>query len=271
MQGAADETRTAGGVAEAPAPTFVDMAGLVERAQGRIAAYSGEPAVLCEGEFDRVEFSRRTGFVASGRGAPEVILGPETAVELGHPSVASHSAVLCTERAALVRHGRVTCLGPDIDALVQGARQPFAQLVLLGLAPGGRPDPFDLENAQYLTNRLPGHMVRSVPGRLWVRIGKAALARGMSLKTVGRALIAAYEADFEDVAAVEVLFVTASTREVESLAPLATEAAVLAGRHKKLVLSPDGEIECTELNCETCDERAVCDNIRDVARRRRRR
>ena len=270
MQGAADETRSMAGTAGDALPDVADMAALVDRVRELVVAARCRVRVLCEGRFDRDEFARQSGFVLDRRGTPEVILGPATALELGHPSVPSCSAVLLTEQREQVVHGRVSCLGPELDAMAPGERRPFAQLVLLGLAPGARPDPFDLENAQYLTNRLPGHMVRSVPGRLWVRIGKAALAGGLDLQTVGRALVAAYEADFEDVLAVEVLFVTESARAVEALAPLTAEAAVLAGRHKKLVLSPDGDIECTELNCETCEEKPVCDNIRDVARRRRR-
>ena len=271
MQGAADETRSAGASGDLTAPGAAEMAGLIERARSLVET-GGRCRVLCEGEFDVDAFSRRTGFVVEGRGAPEVILGPDTAVELGHPAVAACSAVLCTGRRELVRHGRVSCLGPDLPAMAgNGERRPFAQLVLLGLRPGERPDPFDLENTQYLTHRLPGHMVRSVPGRLWVRVGRAARDRGLTLATVGQALIAAYHQGFAAVTAVELLFVTESDAAVRALAPLTAEAAVLTGRHKKLVLGADGAIECLELNCEVCEEKPVCDNIRDVARRRRQR
>ena len=37
------------------------------------------------------------------------------------------------------------------------------------------------------------------------------------------------------------------------------------------VLSPEGDVECTDLDCEDCDERAVCDALRDVVVKRRRR
>ena len=56
----------------------------------------------------------------------------------------------------------------------------------------------------------------------------------------------------------------------EALATLANEARVLAGQHKKLVLAADGGVDCLDLNCEACDERALCDSLRDVIVRRRR-
>ena len=87
--------------------------------------------------------------------------------------------------------------------------------------------------------------------------------------TVGSALIAAYTHDFEGVEGVEVVFVTSSSADVEALSQISTEASILAGRHKKLVLGVDGEVECRELNCETCDEQPVCDSLRDIVIKRR--
>ena len=142
--------------------------------------------------------------------------------------------------------------------------------MLLHVLPDTAPDPFDIDTTQYLINRLPGYMVRSVPGRLWARVSRKALAAGMSLATLGQALVVAYSNGFEEIAGVEVLFVTSATAEVEELAPIAAEATILAGRHKKLVLSPDGDVECADLDCDTCDEKPVCDNLRDVVIKRRR-
>ena len=112
-------------------------------------------------------------------------------------------------------------------------------------------------------------MVRSVPGRLWVRLSNKAMQKGMRLGTVGSALIAAYTNDFAAVESIEIVFVTQSREDVESFNQIATEANILIGNHKKLVLGANGDIECSELNCETCDEKPVCDNLRDVVIKRR--
>jgi len=91
------------------------------------------------------------------------------------------------------------------------------------------------------------------------------------MKTVGSALIAAYTRDFEAVEKAEVIFVTSCGEDVEALAKIASEAKILAGRHKKLVLGADGEVECPELDCESCEEKPVCDNLRDIVIKRRKR
>jgi CO dehydrogenase/acetyl-CoA synthase beta subunit len=132
------------------------------------------------------------------------------------------------------------------------------------------PNPFHVGQTQYLFNRLPGYMVRSVPGKLWVRISKKSLKNGMRLETVGSALIAAYKYDFAAVESAEIVFVTQSKGDVEALSQIATEANILIGNHKKLILGEEGEVECSELICETCDQKPVCDSLRDVVIKRRR-
>jgi CO dehydrogenase/acetyl-CoA synthase beta subunit len=94
-----------------------------------------------------------------------------------------------------------------------------------------------------------------------------------AFETVGSALIAAYKNAFRAIEKIEVVFVTQSKEDVESLNQIATEANILSGNHKKLILGADGDIECSEFNCETCDEKTVCDSLRDVViiRRRQRR
>jgi CO dehydrogenase/acetyl-CoA synthase beta subunit len=105
---------------------------------------------------------------------------------------------------------------------------------------------------------------------MWVRVSQKARARGLTLKTIGSALTAAYTGDFEGVMGAEVVFVTSSRRDVEALAQVATEADILAGRHKKLAIGVDGEIECEDLDCEDCADKQVCDSLRDIAIKRRR-
>ena len=208
--------------------------------------------------------SQSYGFKEKRGGRAEVVLSEDVARELGHPSTASRAVLLVTFDPALVRNGNMTIVGPDVNEIQERGHHPLAQVVLLAVSQERIPDPFALENAQYLMNRLPGYMVRSVPGKLWVRFSKKALQEGVTLRTVGSALMAAYNGDFEGVLATEVVFITSSPQDVEALDLVASEADILSGRHKKLVLGVDGEVECLELNCETCDEKPVCDDLRDI-------
>lgn len=251
---------------------FRDMAPLIRRLRQGVRDYAGAPAVQELGGFDRRGFAARYGFVPGGLPRPEIVLARDVALELGHPCTAAQSFVLLTTGDG-VHSGRLTRVGPDLDELERRpggptARHPFAQVVLLCVSPVSPPDPFVVDNAQYLTDRLPGYMVRSVPGRLWARISRAGRRAGLDLTVLGMGLMARY-LELDGVSGVEVVFVTSSARDVEALATLAHEARILAGQHKKLVLSADGEVDCLDLNCEACDERAICDALRDVIVRRR--
>ncbi len=254
-------------VNENPAPTVGDMAPLIARVRAFLAERV-DLAETCPAPCDSAALAGRFGFAGKREGKAEVVLAEETAVELGHPSTASLSVVLISSEAGLVEQGRISIVGPDLDRM--DGSHPFAQVVMLAVGRDRVPDPFEVDNTQYLMHRLPGYMVRSVPGRLWARIGKKGRAAGLTLKIIGSALIAAYSGDFEGVEGVEVLFVTSSRADVEDLAQIAAEADILAGRHKKLALAVDGEVECIELDCESCEEKPVCDNLRDIVIKRRR-
>jgi CO dehydrogenase/acetyl-CoA synthase beta subunit len=247
---------------------IADMAPLVGRVREFLAERTDETA-SCDAPYDLSALSERFGFSEKRKGRPEVILGEDVAVELGHPSTASQVLVLLSHQPELVQAGRISIVGPDLDAMEDGGRHPFAQVVMLAVKPGETPDPFETDNTQYLMHRLSGYMVQSVPGRLWVRISKAGRAAGLTLKTVGSALIAAYTHDFEVIEGAEVVFVTSSSDDVNALSQLSTEVNILAGRHKKLALGVDGEVECQDLNCDTCDEQPVCDSLRDIVIKRR--
>ena len=247
-----------------------DMAPLIERLEQLLAAAESPLDEYRVTADDWEVFKRASGFAPRGKGRPEVVLAADVAVELGHPSTPSVTCVLLTSQPGTVQGDRIRRLGPDLQELSTDGPQPFGQIVLVQKAPEGEPDPFDLDNLQYLSNRLPGYMIRSVPGRLWVRISRRARSSGLSLRTVGQALIAAYTSDVAGVEQAEVVFLTADAAQVEALEPLVNEAKILAGQHKKLVLCPDGEVECEDLNCDECDEQAVCDALRDVIIKRRR-
>ncbi len=252
---------------------FVDMAPLISGLRRQMDSMSTASVVQDLDGFDRAAFVARSGYVPGGSAQAELVLAPDMALELGHPRTASVSFVLVT-RGSDVRAGRVTRVGPDFDGL--GSRSPhgpprhsFAQVVCCRVSADHPPDPFDLDNAQYLTDRLPGYMVRSLPGRLWARISRAGRRAGLDLTVLAQALMIRY-GELASVSAVEVFFVTSSADDVQRLALLAAEARVLSGQHKKLVLGADGAVDCTDLHCESCDERDVCEALRDVMARRRR-
>jgi len=245
------------------------MAPLVKRMRAFLDERQND-TVTSPAPYDTASLTRRFGFTEKKKGKTEIIIKEDVARELGHPSTASRAMVLMTFQPERVCHEQISIVGPDVDAMVGVEGYPLAQVVILSIKPGQVPDPYELENTQFLMNRLPGYMVRSVPGKLWVRISKKGQSAGVTLKTVGSALIAAYTNDFKGIEKAEVVFVTRDKRDVDALDPVAAEVDILSGRHKKLFLGLDGEIECTELNCEVCEEKPVCDDLRDIVIKRRR-
>lgn len=265
----AAEKRNRKGSGRARTVAAADMAPLVRRVRTFLA--EREDGVTSHDQpMDPQTLSKMFGFTGRGKGRPQIVLAGDTAIELGHPRTASQSMVLMTFQPELVSHNRISIVGPDFEDMREGGQHAFAQVVMLAIRSDRLPDPFDADSAQYLTNRLAGFMVRSVPGRLWVRISRQGRAEGLTLKTIGSALIAAYGGDFKGVEGVEVVFVTSGRDDVEALAQVGVEASILAGKHKKLFLAVDGGIECSELDCDSCDSKQVCDNLRDIAIKRRR-
>ncbi len=217
------------------------------------------------------ETLRRTfGYSRSKKKTAEVIIGGDIGLELGHPSTESLCFVLTTTKAELVADGLITVIGPDAGNIITKEKRPFAQVIMVATESGADIDPFSLDSAQYLMQRLDGYMVRSVPGRLWSRLSRKCMADGLDLHVVGSALADFFKHEFAGVSKAEILFVTSSAEDVLSLKPIETEASILAGKHKKLFLGLDGVVECSELNCEVCDEKPVCDSLRDIVVKRRR-
>ena len=241
------------------APPSSDLHALVARAR-RAARARGpvRPAA---------DAARLDAYRSRLAGAPEVVLAADTAVELGPPRRRSAHAVAWTATPGLVADGRLVVVGPDLGE-PGAAERAYVQLVLLEVAPGASPDVARLEAQQFFTRRLPGLMARMLPGRLWLRASRAALAAGLDFSLVAAALGRACRAVAPEVCAVECVFASGADDDVADLAALAAE--VRAGRHHRLALGADGAWECVDLDCDACDDRPVCDRIRAATAIRRR-
>jgi CO dehydrogenase/acetyl-CoA synthase beta subunit len=218
---------------------------------------------------NREAFVTLRGLTPRGGGAPTVVVGDQVGADLGRPGTASHSLVLTTRDPSRVKDGWVRVCGPDLDQVGVDGRASFAQVVILSLGDGASSDPFELDSTQYLANRLPGYMARTVPGRLWVRASREAIQNGFRLQTLGYALVAAYRMDFPDVTGAEVILVTGPENDVRRLDTVAAEARVISGRHRKLSLVEKGVYECADLDCDSCEDKEVCDALKDVTIRYR--
>ncbi len=198
-----------------------------------------------------------------------MVLASDTAAELGHPRTESAWCTLLTWEAAPSPDWRVTVVGPDAPALRAQDRRPLGVALILGFAHGFEADPIVVDRLPFLPLGLPGVMVRSVPGRTWLRL---ASAQGgcPSLFAVGAAWLEGCARRLAGLEQAEILFVTSSEQDVLALRPIGAQARLLAGEHRKLALTSGGDVECVAESCGTCEDKPVCDGLKDILARRRR-
>lgn len=208
------------------------------------------------------------------RAGANIILKEDTAVELGNPSVASCAFLLWTPNLHLVRDGRITLIGPDIQEAV-GESLPFAQVLLVGGTELKDQHHLVLEQHYVISNRIEGYMIRLAPQRqrMWTRVSKEAVEKGFSFEALGRAIMAIYKSELPVIEAAEVIFLTSSKEDVKGLEGIATEVQKIRNDSlsSRFARKDDGSYECTSdyVDCRDCPEQVICDAIRDVTRLRR--
>ena len=94
--------------------------------------------------------------VRVGPGASSgVILRGDTFVELGSPDAGSCAFFLWTDNPSLIRDGRITIIGPDIQE-TPGASLPFGQFFNPGILPAAE---------QILVPIIGTHQLRTMPSK----------------------------------------------------------------------------------------------------------
>jgi hypothetical protein len=245
-----------------PAP---DHADLIRRIQEMLGGFE----VLAPGDAAAVD---ALGYEPRRKRQATVVLAGDTALELGAPGTTSVCRALWTRTPGLVTDrvyvlGEIAGGGPVAAPAV--ASSSFLLLALVELPEGLDPLESALPGLLHLTHRLPWVMTRALPGRLWIRVHRRA-AGAFSLPAFARAVRAAHVAELPGVARVDVVIAAGDDARIRAFEPLAAAAGVVVGEHRRLRWEEDGEISCSDLDCRTCDEKPVCDTIREVIAFRRR-
>jgi len=232
-----------------------------KKAQGRTVR-----EIACDTRSDRLVAGLPVRVGPDVRGG--IILREDAFVELGNPSVASSSFVVWSDELSEVVDGRITCVGPDIQQS-QGQSLPFGQVMIVSGAQLEEAHYPELERTQYTSDQIEGYMLRSVPRRVWSRVSKEAAARGFCFETLGRALMSVFRGKHPLLEATEILFVTSSKEDVVQLDGIGADVRRFTGELRKLVRQPDEGYECTEYDCDSCEDKPVCDSVREWTRLRR--
>jgi len=197
---------------------------------------------------------------------PGLILRGDTFVELGNPEVGSCAFLLWTDNLPLVRDGRITLIGPDIQES-PGASLPFGQVLMVGGKNLDKQDHGVLEHTQYISDQIEGYMIKSVSQLLWARVSKNAARKGFCFEALGRALMAIFKLELPKVQAMEVVFVTSNKDDLQPLENIAEQIRKIA----RDIVTENWKAkgfdlyECTfGWNCSRCPDQPVCDDIKEL-------
>jgi CO dehydrogenase/acetyl-CoA synthase beta subunit len=199
-----------------------------------------------------------------GAGAnPGIILRGDTFLELGNPAAGSCSCLFWTDEPSLIHDGRISVFGPDIPES-EGASLPFGQVLMLAGADLLPKDHERLQQVPIVGDRIEGYMVRSAAENVWSRVSRDAAARDFDFEMLGRALLSLVKSETSGVSAMEVLFVTSSKEDVKQLSSVAASSRIIGSEILKEAWKARGyDVDC-DVDCKSCHDAEVCDDIRDV-------
>jgi len=194
-------------------------------------------------------------------GGRQVILGIDTGIELGSPSAGSMSFMLWTEESGMVRDGRISIAGPDVqDKGARGQSLPLGKLVLVEVegmdAHNLLQRQREMEHTRYAIH-LEGYSVRAASSmfREWVRVHRDAVDRGFHLSIMGSAL-RAHLLKLDYVKGVELVLVT-SPDIMGQLQP--------AAQRLRAIYDAIYEIENYPLHdCNNCSNEEICNEIEAI-------
>ncbi len=161
----------------------------------------------------------------------------------------------CTELVKMaemneIEDGKVTIVGPDVNEIKEGSNFPLGIFVQIA----GRefqPDfePIIERQIHHLTNYIQSIMHIGQRDIAWVRISKAAIEKGFSLKHIGVVLHAKFHQDFSNILDKVQITLYTKKEDVDKLTERAR--AEYAGRDNRVEKMKDEDVE-TYYSCTLC-------------------
>jgi len=211
-----------------------------------------------------------TDLLKSSNPGGVIVSARDTLIELGHPVTASVCLGMITKREDLVADGSVTVVGKELQELPEG-RYSFALIVLTEVMETDESCRHALARKMSSCDSLAGCMARVLLDRIWIRLSKEALNRGISLGTIGWHLISELKKEKDRFNKVEVIYIVSEKDHVNRLRSVADKLAeIKAARYKAKYIKRE---DCNSiLDCEECPEFLTCQVFKDavvIARERR--
>jgi len=189
-----------------------------------------------------------------------LVLGSDTAVELGNPKDASTSFLIWVNQPDKIKNGRITIVGPDLPQL-SGQQASFGKIVIVDTADFNEDNTYDRYREMELLRydiHLKGYMMRGVSQqqREWSRVSIEAINNGFSFKHLGGALIDQFS-QMPYVRSVETIFITASKKDVLEVKAISDNVTTLIRAMNKMA-------DEMSFDCDTCDYSDVCGDVAEL-------
>lgn len=195
-----------------------------------------------------------------------LVLGQDTAVELGNPKDASTSFLMWVNDPGKVKNNRITVVGPDLPQL-NNQQVSFGKVVIVGGSDFDADNSYERYREMELLRydiHLKGYMMRGVSQyqREWSRVSVDAIQNGFSFHTLGSALIEKF-LTLNYVHAVETVFITSSRKDV-------LKVKAISDNVTKLISAMNKMAEELSFDCDTCDYNDVCGDVAELRAMRKR-
>jgi len=189
-----------------------------------------------------------------------LVLGQDTAVELGNPKDGSTSFLLWVNKPDKIKNGRITIVGKDLLQL-QGKQVSFGKIVIVDAADFNEDNTYDRYREMELLRydiHLKGYMMRGVSQqqREWSRVSVDAVNNGFSFQHLGSALIDKFS-QMPYVRSVETIFITSGKEDVLEMQAVSNSVGHLISAMNKMA-------EEMSFDCDTCDYNDVCGDVAEL-------
>ncbi len=206
---------------------------------------------------DRAEYTYSPSEVCALTDSGTLVLSKDSAFEYGGGALPAINSTLFSTDDDI--SDRVIVCGKDIHDALRDT--PYARIAIIRLKKDAVSDDDalykQLKNIELSKYHVypAGCLIRLSPKskREQLRVGKKAVADGLSLKNIGFAFISEYKKN-PLVAAVTVLFVTDPGYDYKILSAAAEKANAVTESLNKIM-------EGLEISCDTCELKTICDEV----------
>ena len=190
-----------------------------------------------------------------------LVLGQDTAVELGNPKKRVHGFFWYgLNDPAVLKNGRISIVGPDLPQL-NGKQVSFGKIVIVAGSDFDADNSYERYREMELLRydiHLKGYMMRGVSQyqREWSRVSHEAVNSGFSFRHLGGALMDQF-LSLDYVKSAETIFITSGRDDVLA-------AKTISDQVFKLISAMNKMAEELSFDCDTCDYNDVCGDVAEL-------